>query len=253
MNFQDQFGDNPLIQADRQFRQQQPQAQRETLPSQDELVQLGKEGKISHMGGKLPDFLKGIISEARDAAKKVMRGGDNVIEFDNSSETTPNEPLDTERVYTALSGHESRGAEIPGDTIATDTGATGTTQITPIMVTQYNQITGGNVAPEQLVGNEQLQKEMTGVLVNDIMTKYDGGLDEDWPTHTKKLTEYKKEIKSKFNEPIYWLAGEWVAGPNWVSKLDSPTAKGATETVRDYIQRVADIYNNQTNSLTLNK
>ena len=251
MNFQDQFRDNPLVQADMQFRQQQPQVQQEQLPSQEQLTQLGKEGKLSHMGGKLPDFLKNIVTEAKDMAKKVLSGGTNTIEIDNTQKVEPNQPLDIDRVYNAFSGHESRGAEFPSETVAYGTGATGTTQITPIMVREYNQITGKNVTPEELSGNEQLQKEMTGVLVNDIMTKYEDGLDEDWPTHTKKLTAYKKEIKSKFNEPIYWAAGEWVAGPNWVSKLDAKTAPGAAETVRDYIQRIGDIYNGRTNNLTV--
>ena|SRR3990167_23859 len=252
MNFQD----NPLIMADMQFRQQQPQTQEEQLPSQDQLTQLAKEGKISHMGGRLPDFLRGMVTEAKDMAKKVLSGGTNTIEIDNTQkidQIKPSEPLDIERVYTALNGHESRGAESPSETVASSTGATGTTQITPVMIKQYNEITGSNVTQEQLIGNEQLQKDMTGVLVNDIMTKYESGLDEDWPTHTKKLTAYKKEIKSKFNEPIYWLAGEWVGGPNWVAKLDAKTAPGSTETVRDYITRIGELYKNQTDNLVLQK
>ena len=250
--FQDQFQNNPLVRADMQLRQQQPAAQQEQVPSQDDLMQLAKTGKLRHMGGKLPDFLKGIVTEAKDLASKVLRGGENVIEVNNKDQVTPSEPLDIERAVDVLSTHESRGAEIPGETTAAGTGATGVSQITPIMINQYNQLTGGNVTPEQLFGNEQLQREMTNVLIGDILTKYENGLDDDWPTHTKKLTAYKKEIKSKFNEPIYWVAGEWVAGPNWVSKLDNKTAAGATETVRDYITRVGDLYKGQT-QLTLNK
>lgn len=248
----EQFKDNPLIQADLQFRRQRPVVQEEQPPSQDQLVQLAKEGKISHMGGKLPDFLKGIVTEARDVAKKILRGGDNVIEVDNRTEE-PNTEIDVNRVVEVLGAHESRGSISPTESIELTTGATGISQITPIMIEQYNQKTGNNVTQEQLANDPQLQTEMTRVLIEDILSKYEGGLDEDWPTHTKKLTAYKKEIKNKFNEPIYWIAGEWVAGPNWVAKLDAKTAPGAKETVRDYIQRVGDLYKGRESNLVLNK
>jgi hypothetical protein len=62
---------------------------------------------------------------------------------------------------------------------------------------------------------------------------------------TKKLKEYKAEILKDFNDPIYWMAGEWVAWPNWVAKLDNKTAPGAKETVRDYLKAVGKRYFNQ--------
>src|SRR3990167_8916278 len=133
----DQFQNNPLIQADMELRQQQPVEQQESMPSRDELTELGKTGKLLHMGGKLPEFLKGIVTEAKDMASKVIKGGENVIEFNREQE--PEQPLDVDRAANALSGHESRGAEIPGETVATDTGATGISQITPVMINQYNQ------------------------------------------------------------------------------------------------------------------
>lgn len=247
-----QFNNNPLIMADMQFRQQQPNTQPESLPSQDQMVQLAKENKLTHLGGKLPEFLKGILTEAKDMAKKIVTN-ENVMTIQNEALPATTPSLDINKAVEALGVHESRGATMPNETVAAETGATGMSQITPLMINHYNQLTGNNITPEQLIGNDQLQKDMTTTLVNDIMTKYKDGLENDWPTHTKKLTEYKQEIKSKFNEPIYWLAGEWVAGPNWVAKLDSPTAKNAKETVKDYIQRVGDIYHSQVENLALTK
>ena len=64
----DEMKNNPLVQADIQSRQQQPMMEEE-VPSREELIRLGEEGMLSHMGGKLPDFLSGIITEAKDMAK----------------------------------------------------------------------------------------------------------------------------------------------------------------------------------------
>lgn len=221
--------------------QQPKQVEAQRLPSKDELIQMGKSGFLTHMGGKLPGFLKGMVTEAKEFAQKAFKGGENVVEV-NNAQAGQVEPLDVDKASNALIGHESRGSSFPADTTVKSTGATGISQITPVMINQYNQLTGNSLTKDELLSDPNLQMEVTKTLVSDIMTRYEDGLDEDWPTHSKKLTAYKKEIKSKFNEPIYWLAGEWVAGPNWVAKLDSKTAPGAKETVRDYIQKVAQIY-----------
>lgn len=243
----DQYSNNPLIQADMQFRPQQSTEQQEPLPSRDNLKQLGIAGKLVHMGGKLPEFLKGIVTEARDRVNKAM-GNENVIDVSRPLPTQ----LDTSRAVDALIGHESRGALEPSTSIATETGATGVSQITPLMLDHYNKLTGSDISDQDFIGDEQLQREVTSVLVNDIIKKYKTGL-EDYPTKTQKLKDFKQEIKTNFNEPIYWAAGEWIAGPNWVAKLDKPTASGATETVRDYIQKVGDLYNGRNGNLGLNQ
>ena len=219
------------------------QSQQGTI-QKDQAIQMAKSGFLTHMGGKLPDFLKGLLQEAKDAAGKIVGG--NVINIDNSANQNINS-LDTNRATDVLIGHESRGETAPVASVSS-AGAIGVSQITPIMITRYNKLTNSNVTPERLGSDEQLQRQMTSTLVGDIMKSYSEGLQKDWPTGTDKLRKFKQEIQTQFNEPIYWLAGEWVAGPNWVSKLDNPTAPGATETVRDYITRVGELYkqNNQT-------
>lgn len=244
----EQFKDNPLVQADLMRMSQQPQ-QTEQIPDQNQFIELGKAGKLTHMGGKLPDFLRGLVTEAKDFAKKAIKG--NEFTIDN----TVSEPAEfnTDLAVESLMGHESRGTDAPLTTVAAGTGATGSSQITPIMIDQYNKLTGEELSTESLLGNETLQKDVTKALVDYLIGKYDKGLDEDWPTKTPRLKRYKEEIKSKFTEPIHWIAGEWVAGPNWVAKLDNPTAPGATETVRDYIQKVGDLYKGRTNKVAINQ
>lgn len=241
----DQFKSNPLIQADIQQRQQNPMPQQAPLPSNDQLVQMAKEGKISHMGGKLPDFLSGLVTQAKDMVGKVIQGGTHTIDVNNAQASTgAPAPLNTDVAVNSLIGHESRGTLTPSTTINPGSGATGGSQITPVMMDQYNKLTGHDLSTQDIVGNDALQRTVTSTLVDYLIGKYKNGL-SDWPVKTPKLQNYKDEIKRDFNQPIYWVAGEWIAGPNWVAKLDKPTAPGATETVRDYIKRVGEMYNSQ--------
>lgn len=80
MAIYNQFDGNPLIQANMQFRKQQPIVQKEQLPSKEQIIQMGKEGKLKHMGGILVNYLKGVIPEAKDMAKKIITN-QNVIEI----------------------------------------------------------------------------------------------------------------------------------------------------------------------------
>lgn len=221
----------------------QQNAQQNLIPK-EQLLQMANSGVLSHMGGKLYDGFKGLVTQAADLYKQV-RGG-NVIDINNTNNTAvQNNSVDTDKAYEALSGHESRGTLAPTASVSS-AGAVGLSQLTPIMITRYNKLTGSNITPEQLNGNGQLQIQMTKTLIPDIMKGYSTGLVRDWPTGTDKLKQFKQEVKTKFNQPISWLAGEWVAGPNWVGKLDNKTAPGATETVRDYINKVTQLYNSVT-------
>lgn len=153
--------------------------------------------------------------------------------------------LNTANVLTALSGHESRGAMNPQATQNPITKATGITQITPIMFQEWqnkfakDKKLARSVSFRSLNNNPELQTTISNDSIEGILNKYSTGLD-DWKTSTKKLQSYKEEIRRDFNEPIYWIAGEWIAGPNWVAKLDNPTAPGAKETVRDYVRSIGD-------------
>ena len=158
----------------------------------------------------------------------------------------PEKPeFDFSKASQALKGHESRGATSPESTVNPQTKATGSSQITSIAFEEWqrkyakDKEFAKSVSFEQLKDNPELQNRVTDESVRGIYAKYNGVL-EDWPTKTAKLKAYKEEILRDFNEPIYWLAGEWVAGPNWVAKLDNKTAEGAKETVRDYIRSVGD-------------
>lgn len=299
MALTDFIKDNPLIRSHIQSFNK-PKDKNEV--SKDSLIEMGKAGKLTHLGGKIPDFLKGFVQEAKELAKTVMGGGTNTIEVQGGAKPTPTptpaatpkptvqprpvpgptptppratpatpaipqvqpaqpaqparpipEPINVARAVDSLVSHESRGAVNPAETASKSAGAIGISQITPIMVDRYNQITNGDLTSETLSGNARLQRVVTEVLVGDIMNRYKNGLDTNWPTSNPQLQKYKQEIMTNFTQPIHWLAGEWVAGPNWVAKLDSPTAPGARETVRDYINRVAEIYGGSNNSLTLNR
>lgn len=240
------FSNNPLIQADLQ-RMGQATPQQPPL-SNDQVVALAQQGQVSHLGGTLPDFLRGIIPEAKDLAKKALKPFQNTtINIDNQKTQ-----LNPDLAVNALMQHESRGALAPSTTVNATSGATGASQITPIMLDQYNHLTGSELVVGDLSGNSDLQKNVTKTLVEYLASKYKNGLARDWPASTPRLKKFKAEIKSQFNAPIYGVAGEWIAGPNWVAKLDNPTAPGATETVRDYIKRVGDIYNGR-GQLTLNQ
>lgn len=159
--------------------------------------------------------------------------------------------INTPKAFQALSGHESRGiASKPESTINPSTGATGVTQLTLPMFQEWqnkyakDKKFAQGIRFSQIKNNAQLQQRISNEAIEGINSKYSTGL-SDWPTSTARLKKYKEEIHRDFNHPIYWLAGEWVAGPDWVSKLDNPTAYGAKETVRDYMKSVGERYFNQ--------
>lgn len=61
---------NPLIEAGIRSRGQEVMGAGSGI-SREELIQLSREGKVTHMGGPLPDFLKDVVAEAKDAGKET--------------------------------------------------------------------------------------------------------------------------------------------------------------------------------------
>ena len=161
--------------------------------------------------------------------------------------------IDIGRAEQVIVGHEGRGEIDPVKAKNIDTGATGLSQITKPLFADWQKKHARDkefaktINFEDLQNNKGLQELVTKDSMEGVASEYSFGL-PDWPTSTKKLKEYKNEIFKNFHHPIYWLAGQWVGGPNWVAKLDSLTAEGGKETVRDYIKKIGEQYFNKKNN-----
>lgn len=237
----------------------EPREERNIL--QEEVENSGLLSNAIHLGGKIPKWLKGKLTEAKERVKEIPQMasiGQAVNQEEPYLKSSQSQNLlDIDKAFDALTGHESRGTGKPEVTVADVTKATGISQITPVAFKEWqNKYTtdkefAKSVSFDDLVGDALLQERITRELINGISSKH-GNILGDWSTSTTKLKKYKEEINKDFNHPIYWLAGEWIAGPDWVSKLDNKTATGSKETVRDYMVRVGDLYFGQKEDLVEN-
>lgn len=218
-------------------------------------VSAPKEGLMSKLNDKGVTSLKPLLAGAGLATAGVTvpvlsRKDNSTGKFPVSKDREQStEDYSPGKILEAISAHESRGAVSPSSTVNEDTGAIGSSQITMSMFREWQRKFAKDKKKAQatkfssLKDNPELQKQIGEEAVAGILEKYSKGLD-DWKANTPKLEKYKKEINRDFNSPIYWVAGEWIAGPNWVMKLDNKTALGGKETVRDYLRSVGSRFQN---------